>query len=446
MTDTQVAIVGAGITGLALRRELAARGVDSLVLEARARPGGVIHSPRVEGRVLEMGPQRTRLVRPVERLVRELGLADRVITPPDDLPLYVFRDGALRRVPFTVPTFFSTSLLTWKGKLRMLLEPFTGSARPGETVEEYVTRKLGREAYEYLVAPLYGGIYGSDPGEMLVEYTLGEALQTVGFAGQSLVLTGARWMMSGDPAPPAASFKDGMRELTDAMFREAGDRVRLEAPVRGVRREGARGDDDRWRVLTGEGEVRARRVVLTCAADEASRILEEDLPEQAALLDRFNYNPLAIVHLVGDCDLYGYGYQMVHREGKASRGVTWNDSLFDRDGVYTVYLGGASRPEVVDWPDDEIGRVAREEFRDVTGHDTRVLRVGRTRMPAWDRSWTTREELDLPPGIRLCANYLSRAGIPGRLGTARKAAGELAKELNGEESVPDRRRRRVAGG
>lgn len=429
MTETRVAIVGGGITGLALRRALDARGVESLVMEATGRPGGVIHSPVVEDRVLEMGPQRTRLVRPVERLVRELGLEDRVLTPPDDLPLYVYRDGALRRVPFTVPAFFTTSLLTWKGKLRMLVEPFTGSARPGETVEEFVTRKLGREAYEYLVAPLYGGIYGSDPGEMLVEYTLGEALQTVGFAGESLVLTGARWMMSGDPAPPAASFVNGMQELTDAMCREAGDAVRLDTPVHSVRREDS-SPDRGWTVVTDSGPVAARRVVLTCPADEAARILGEAAPEQARRLGRFNYNPLAIVHLVGDSDLVGYGYQMVHREGKASRGVTWNDSLFDRDGVYTVYLGGASRPEVVDWPDEEIGRVARDEFRQVTGHDTRVLRVGRTRMPAWDRSWRVRDELEMPAGIRICANYVARAGIPGRLADARETAEALAAGLS----------------
>lgn len=431
VVETEVAIVGAGITGLVLRRELERRGVDSVVFEATGRPGGVIHSPRVEGRVLEMGPQRTRLVRPVERLVRELDLGERVLTPPDDLPLYVYRDGALRRVPFTVPAFLTTGLLTWKGKLRMLLEPFTGSVRAGETVKDYVTRKLGREAYEYLVAPLYGGIYGSDPGEMLVEYTLGEALETVGFAGESLVLTGARWMMSGDPAPPAASFVDGMEELPRALYREAGDRVRLDTPVLSLEPGTGGPAGGGWRVRTEAGDARARRVVLTCPADEAARILGEVVPDQAERLDRLNYNPLAIVHLVGDCHLEGYGYQMVHREGKASRGVTWNESLFRRDGVYTVYLGGASRPEVVDWPDEEIGRTARREFREVTGCETRVLRVGRTRMPAWDRSWRVRDELRMPEGVRLCANYISRAGIPGRLAAARETAEALAAAGSG---------------
>ncbi|HJR53873.1 MAG TPA: FAD/NAD(P)-binding protein, partial [Gemmatimonadota bacterium] len=53
-----IGIVGAGLTGLALAHELARRGVEHVVLEAADRPGGVIESARVDGRVLDFGPQR----------------------------------------------------------------------------------------------------------------------------------------------------------------------------------------------------------------------------------------------------------------------------------------------------------------------------------------------------------------------------------------------------
>ena len=203
-----VAVVGAGITGLALGRELAARGVESFTLEADERVGGIIHSPTARGRVLEMGPQRTRLVPNVRRLVEELGLTDRLLTPPGELPLYVYVEGKLRRVPTTPLEFLATDLLTPAGKLRLLLEPFTGPAREGETVAEFVTRKLGREAYERIVGPLYGGIYGSDPREMPMEHTLGRALATVGFTGRSLVFAAGRWAaprgLTSPPAKPVA--------------------------------------------------------------------------------------------------------------------------------------------------------------------------------------------------------------------------------------------------
>lgn len=243
MGRTRVAIVGAGITGLALRRELAGRGVEALVLEASDRPGGVIRSPRAGNRVLEMGPQRTRLVAPVRRLVEELGLEDRLLLADDDLPLHVYADGKLRRVPMSLGTFFTTDLFSWRGRARMLLEPLTGPAREGETVAEFVTRKLGREAYERLIGPLYGGIYGSDPRDMLMRHTLGPALETVGMEKGSLLVAALRWMLSGDAAPPPASFEEGIQELTDALHEEAGDRIRLSDPVRGITSDG-----DGWRL------------------------------------------------------------------------------------------------------------------------------------------------------------------------------------------------------
>lgn len=441
MTETQVVIVGAGITGLALDRELHRRGVETRVLEAAGRAGGVVRSVRADGRVLDAGPQRTRLVPSVARLVDELGLEDRLLRGDPDLPLFVCRQGRLRRVPFSPGEFVATDLLTVRGKLRMLLEPLLPGAREGprprETVEAFVTRKLGREAYLRLVGPLYGGIYASDPGEMLVEHSLGRALERAGLDDGSLVLAAARWAASRGEPPPPVTFADGMQELTDALGRRAGDRLVLSRPVVDARRAGdATGAGGRWEVVTAEGPVRAGEVVLTCPADEAARILAGEAPDVAGRLDRLRYNPIGVVHLSSACDLEGYGYQMALPEDTATRGVTWNASLFGRDGVYTAYLGGALRPEAMELSDRDLGEVARREFREVTGCDARVLRVGRTRMPARDRSWTAMEGLAPPAGIRLCAAYTGRAGIPGRLEAARRTAEAIAGGAGGGAVSP----------
>ena len=415
-----IAIVGAGVTGLALAHELARRGVEHVVLEAAERPGGVIRSGRVDGHLLDWGPQRTRLVGPVRALVAELGLEDEVVTAPAGLPLFVYHAGRLRRVPFSAAGFLRTDLLGPLEKARVLAEPLTAGPRPGERVAAYFTRKVGRAAYERLLGPLYGGLYASDPADMEMELSLAHVLREFGI-GRSLLLPLLRRGGSIDP-PPAASFRAGMQALPDALYHAHRANVRLGAPVREMVRTA-----DGYRLSLDGGDVDARQVVVTASPPAAARLLGSMAPDAAGRIGSLTRNPLAVVHLHAETELRGLGYQVSLAEPLATRGVTFNDSLFGRTGVYTAYLGGAKRPEVVEWSDERIEETAVREFREVTGYDSRAIAVARERMPAWDVSWRALRGLTLPPGLHLAANWESRPGIPGRLAQAKGLAERLAE-------------------
>lgn len=439
-SSVDVVVVGAGITGLTLCRELASRGRDPLVLEADDRPGGVIESRRVEGRIVELGPQRTRLTAPVARLVDELGLRGRLVTAPPDLPLYVLRDGRLRRAPLGPTALLRTDLLSLAGKLRFALEPLAGPPREDESVAECLRRLFGPEAYRHFLGPLFGGIYASDPERMPAAYSLVPLWRAFG-APRSFVASAARRAVAGGERPPACSFDAGLETLTRALAESCGDRLRLSAPVRRV--EGAgRG----FRVtLDGGDEVRARRVVLTVPAGEAARLLERLEEPRLDALRRLRYNPLAVVGLASPLERRGYGYQMsLSEEGFATRGVTWNASLFGRGDVHTAYLGGMGREEALERSDRRLADAAAREFRRATGAEARPLSVHRTRVPAHDTTWRHRDDaLDaLPAGVRVCANWESQAGIPSRVRRARSLAAELDRGLgppgpgNGAPSAP----------
>ncbi|MDY6765692.1 MAG: NAD(P)-binding protein, partial [Halobacteria archaeon] len=106
-------IIGGGITGLALNHYLQDQGAEASVFEADSEPGGVIKTKVVDGRVLELGPQRMRLTPGIESLVNELGIDDDIIEADKDLPLYIYHNGNLRKVPFSLREMLTTNLLSW---------------------------------------------------------------------------------------------------------------------------------------------------------------------------------------------------------------------------------------------------------------------------------------------------------------------------------------------
>ena len=77
---TTVAVVGAGIAGLAAAWGLEQAGVAVTVLESERRPGGVIVTERRDGFVVEGGPDGFLAAAPdLPALARELGIGDRLV-------------------------------------------------------------------------------------------------------------------------------------------------------------------------------------------------------------------------------------------------------------------------------------------------------------------------------------------------------------------------------
>jgi oxygen-dependent protoporphyrinogen oxidase len=414
-THTYVAIVGGGITGLTLANHLRTAGVPHLVLEGSNRVGGVVRSAYVGSSLLEWGPQRTRLSATFTKLVESLGIEDQLITGKPGLPLFVYANGRLREVPFSLGALLTSDIVPFGSKLRALLEPLTAGADPDESVANYFIRKIGRPLYENMAGPLYGGLYASDPANMVVRLSLGIVLKEFGVK-RSL---GARLLRRGGSVNPTAacSFRDGMETLPRALRAVNAGNVHLETPVDSIQRQ-----EDGWRLDGPWGSVTAEHVVITSPAPVAARMLAPVQARASDAIGSLRYNPLAIVHLHAKTPLEGLGFQVSLGERLATRGVTFNASLFERDGVYTVHLGGAKAPEVVAWRDEEIAATAIREFRTITGYEATLLSVDRGLMPAWDRSWAALDGLELPPGIHIAANWESRPGIPGRLAQAGRLA------------------------
>ncbi len=426
--EPSVAVIGAGVSGLALVHRLRNRGVDVTCFEASDSPGGIVSTVEKDGRVLELGPQRLRLTPPVEALVDELGLRDELREGDDDQPLYVYHDGGMSVAPLSVREAVTTDLLSWRAKARILAEPFTDDARDGETVEGFLTRKFGYEAARLYFGPLYSGLYGTPPDEMLVEYSLGRALENAGVDG-SILLWLLKKLVSGTDTPPVVTFDDGLGRLSESLYDANADAVRLGTPVRAV--ESA---DDGYGVVTYEDEIRVDHVVVTTPAPTAAELLRNAAPAASEVLDRLSYNPIGVVHLDSGYDCEGIGVLVPHHEELSVSGLTWNASFLGRDRTFTCYIDPTSYPGMSDATDEELGSVAAKEFERIVGAPATPIHVHRWEpgMPAYDTTWTSLDDLELPDGLHLCSNYVERPGITGRLGHAYRLADEIGGESPGD--------------
>src|SRR5690554_3812015 len=134
----RIAIVGGGIAGLSAAYRLEREGYQPVVLEASGKVGGVMRSERINGYLVEHGPNSIQAHSPlIDQLIRELGLESRRVRASDAARTrYVVKGGRPEAVPLAPGALLASRLFGSSAKLRLLREPFIPRA-DGE-IEESV--------------------------------------------------------------------------------------------------------------------------------------------------------------------------------------------------------------------------------------------------------------------------------------------------------------------
>ena len=183
----KVIIVGGGIAGLAAAYYLKGKTETPLkitLLDGAGYWGGKIVTERVSDLVpaghfvVEGGPDTFVVTKPWGvRLCKELAITDRLRgTNPKTKKTYILKNDKLHELPggltMMIPTEFGpmirTGLLSWPAKVRMGLDFIIPPSHINgdETLGAFVTRRLGRAAYENLIEPLMSGIYAGDGDQL----------------------------------------------------------------------------------------------------------------------------------------------------------------------------------------------------------------------------------------------------------------------------------------
>jgi oxygen-dependent protoporphyrinogen oxidase len=362
MSDAEVIVIGAGAAGLAAGAALHAAGRSVLVLDAAARPGGVMQSERIDGFLIERGPSTTRIPAGALALLQQAGLEAALSkASPESRARYLLRPGGLVPAPLSPLGFARSPLLSRAGKWRMLGEPFVERGDGGgESVAAFVERRLGREAVDALVAPFLVGVYAGDERQLGAEAVFPTLVAAEREAG-SIVRGLVRRVLRGVPRglPGTWSAREGLGGLAALLGRGLGSALRLGVPVRAMVPE-AKG----WRVEHEHGELRAPKLVLAADATGAADLLAPLDAEAAATLRALTFAPLVCAALalgpggtrrVPD----GFGFLVPRDLGLDLLGVLFMSRLFPGRAppgseLLSAMVGGLRWPGAIDAPEDAL--------------------------------------------------------------------------------------------
>lgn len=399
-TQTDVAIVGAGVWGLSAAHFLSRRapGQRLDVFEADRVAGGAIRTVRRGDYLFEPGPNSLLDNSPELRvLLAETGLAERVVPAREAAAKcrYIVRGGRLRRLPMSPPAFLKADLFSTGAKLRLLREPFVrpAPADAEETLEQFVLRRLGREFLDYAVDPFVSGTFAGLPAELCVrsafrrlwhlEQSHGslirgairlarERRRAAAAAGAD---AGAAGAVQAGPSGRMLTFPDGLQTLVDTLARPLAGRLHTGWRLREVRRESggfALGFD-------ADGtprQLRCRALLVTVAAYAWADVqCDFGLPRQR--LAAIPYPPVVAVFFGFDQHpqaqpMDGFGFLVPRVERRHILGTLWTSSAYPGrapggGAAFTTYLGGRRQPEIAAWDDERIAAAVGEELRDLMG-------------------------------------------------------------------------------
>jgi oxygen-dependent protoporphyrinogen oxidase len=442
-----IMVVGGGIAGLAAAHYIEKkaredkRSVQVTILEAADYWGGKIKTTVEDGFVIEGGPDAYLVTKPWMRaLCKELGIDSECHgTSPDHTETFILHKGVLTSIPsgltMTIPTEFGpllkTRLLTFPEKVRMgidfLIPPKKDSS--DESLAGFITRRLGRAAYDNLVGPLLSGIYAGDGERLSLQSTfpvLREMeLEHGGLIKGAIALKLRRAAMAmnranGNRSPKSRSIfethKRGLSAVVESLvgsLEKRGVQMILNTPVERIEKT--------WQgfnIHTQDGsKLPADSVVVAVPAYIAAVLLADISSELSFELGQIEYVTTATVSLAYTKQdlpaLEGYGYIIPQNEDSKALACTWTSTKWANRApedlaLLRVFIGRIQDAKQL--PEDEatLVQMAREEVRQTMGIAIEP-----------ERSWVFRWEKAMP-------QY--NLGHPQRLG-------RIEAILNGSENL-----------
>jgi oxygen-dependent protoporphyrinogen oxidase len=402
-----VIIVGGGISGLSAAWYLqqahqSGMNIQYTILEASDRWGGKILTEQVGSNsnipfVVEAGPDSFLIQKPwALQLARELGLTERLLGTNDQMrTVYVLHrgkpvalpDGVLLIVPTKFLPFALSPLISPLGKIRMGLDFLIPAKRDDadETLSEFVRRRLGNEALDKIAEPLMSGIYNAEADKQSLLATFPRFRQLEREHGSLIrgMLASRRQRVTSSSDTKISMFmslQGGSQELVDALVQRLTGDLRLHTPVSAIERT----TEGKYSVTTSSGDtLYADAVLLTIPAYTAAELLRSLSLDAANLLAAIRYvstGTISLAFRAADIKrpLHGFGLVIPKSEKRPVNAVTISSTKFHHRApegciLLRVFFGGSRSPETMNFDDNRLLDVVRQELHNILGIEAAPL-------------------------------------------------------------------------
>lgn len=432
----RVIIVGGGVAGLVLARELALGARDVTVLEASDHLGGTVARQTVGGIELDAGAESfaTR-GGTVATLAGALRLRDDIVEPnpegawlqPATGPAFRLPANSLLGIPGSPLASDVVAIIGRRAAWRAFSETLIpGSyASKAETVGELVRKRMGSAVLDQLVRPIIRGVHSADADELKVEQVapgLRSSMVLLGSLGRAVL---DRRHQAERAGSAVAGIRGGIVRLVDELaadLQRFGVRVELGGRVSDFAEDHVivGGSTDVGRRIDGQVVIAAPGL-LTPKSGPGHRIVLATLVVDQPLLDAA---PRGTGVLVAE------GASGIRARALTHSTAKW-EWLADRaEGKHVIRLS-------YDWQRDsdepaDVATVAREDAAAILGvplDASQVVDFGRV---AWYRpSWETHT----PNGIHAIGESIAGTGLASVIANATAMAGSLLTDGEGEPGL-----------
>lgn len=448
--EINIAVIGAGLSGLTTAFYLRKYGFKVHIFEKNEHAGGVIQTHRIDGFVMEAGPNTGSMSRvEAAELFEDLKDDCKLETADESAKArWIWLDGKWRVIPSGLIGGIATPLFSFADKLRLLGEPFRKpGTNPDETVAELVRRRMGKTFLRNAVDPFISGVYSGDPEKLVTRFALPKLYALEHNYGS---------FIGGSVKKAREPKTERDKKATKSVFSAAGGLGNLvKALAKNIGEENISLDCKNLVIAKNPqkqefliNDEKFTHVVSTIGSYSLASVFPFLPAEKVGKINRLEYAKVTQVSLGfkkwDGIPIRSFGGLVPSAEKRDVLGILFLSSFLKNrapkgGALLSVFLGGVRKPEFYQMNDEEIMAIVKREVIDmmqVPEFNPDVVRIFRYEHAIPQYSFESEEKLKAIeeletafPGLVLAGNIRDGIGMADRIRQGRMLADQMLEEI-----------------